>query len=114
MLTENQQHEALAELPGNLGFQVLLEMLEEQQHETLKALSEAKDDQHILRLARLWQTQFKYLNVMGTQPQALKEFLAQQHEEFQDQLVGDPLFPPHRRQQLKELEELTEPKRKTK
>lgn len=107
MLSEQEQNEAIAALVGNVGFQVLLEVLEEQQHATLKILSEAKDDQHVLRLARLWQTQFQYLNVLGTRPHEIKEFLDAQHEQFQAELTGGPtLFPPHRRQQLEEIEQL--------
>ncbi len=117
MLSESEQNEALAELPGNLGFTILLEILEEQLHQTLKEMAAARSDDQVLRLARLWQTQYNYLTVMGTTPQSIKEHLAEEFNQRQESMAGvdDILFPPQRRQKLRELEELIEtPGRKRK
>lgn len=116
-LTDQQKQEALAELPGNLGFQVLLDILEEQQHATLARMAEAKTDAEVLRLARLWQAQFGYLNMMASQPQNMKQALEQQEEQFQAAMAldpGAPPFPPHRQQQLREIEELINKPRRRK
>lgn len=102
-MTDLEAREAIAALPGNIGFVELIKVLETLVTEATILVVNADTEQQTLKAARNLQALFKYFNILKTVPhQIMNEF------EEEKKLIleggGDPLFPIHRRDLLKQIE----------
>lgn len=113
-----EQRQAIASLPGNVGFQCLLAVLEGLVQDAVILTVNANTEAETLKAARNLQALFKYFNVLKTVPQNIQtEF--EEEKRLILESGEDPIFTPQRRQMLQEIErnfdaETGEPKKKRK
>lgn len=77
-MTPQDRRESIAALAGNLGYQALLADLEESTSDILASLAGAKEEEQVLRFARLWQVFFHYWTLLKTTPDKLRDELNQE------------------------------------
>lgn len=68
---QQHAHTLIASLSGNEGYKALLRELDGSLEATLPALSTAENDSQVLRLGRLFQVEYKFLNILKVTPEAL-------------------------------------------
>ena len=108
MLTDLEVREAIASLPGNLGYQELLKVINGLVQDAVVLVVNAESEEKTLKAARNLQALFKYFNVLSTVPQNIQaEFEEEKQRMFEDS--GDPIFTPQRRKQLQEIEKHYDP-----
>lgn len=72
-LSSADRREAIASLASSASFQIFCDLVEESLGDVTAAMVGAKTDGELLRVARLWQVYFKYLALMRTTPQAIRD-----------------------------------------
>lgn len=107
-MTELEQREAIASLPGHVGYQALLEVINGLVQDAVILVVNADSEEKTLKAARNLQALFKYFNVLSTVPQNIQaEFEEEKQRIMEDS--GDPIFTPQRRQMLQQLEKNFDP-----
>ena len=110
-----ERREAVASLPGNLGYQALLEDLEHLVNEAVALTVGASTEAATLKAARNLQALWKYFEIMKTGPENIRaEFERERFEIVEMDQNLDPYAPPfpqHRQQMLNEIEQTVKPKR---
>lgn len=102
-LSELERREYIAALPGHLGYQCLMEVMNSIVEDAVILTVQATTEAETLKAARNLQALFKYHNVLKTVPQNIQaEF--EEEKKTLEALGQDPIFSPQRRQLLKEIE----------
>ncbi len=106
-LTPDERRDSIAALTGNLGFQLLLEDLQECHDSILAAMVQADTDAKVTRIARIFQVFYKYYTVLSLEPGRMKQALENDLAETgADNMMGqDPLMTPERQQLLRMIEQ---------
>jgi hypothetical protein len=98
-----EKREAIASLPGHLGYQALLETMEGIVEDAVILTVNADTEAATLKAARNLQALFKYHNVLKTIPQNIQaEF--EDERRLINEMGDDPLMTISRRQLLQEIE----------
>jgi thymidine phosphorylase len=107
-MTDFEIREAIATLPGHVGYQALLEVINGLVQDAVVLVVNAESEEKTLKAARNLQALFKYFNVLSTVPQNIQaEFAEEKLREFES--GQDPSFPPQRRQLLEQIEKTHDP-----
>lgn len=107
-MQELDKRELIASLPGHLGYQALLEELNNLVQESVSDVVRAETEEKTLKAARTLQALFKYFHILSTTPQQI----AAEFEEERRLILeagDDPIFSPQRRQLLNTIEKVYEP-----
>lgn len=112
-MTNGERREAVAALPGHVGYQILLEDLENLVTEAVTLTVGANTEAATLKAARNLQALWKYFEIMKTGPENVKAAFEQERAETYalDDAFAPP-FPPQRRQMLDEIEQKVTKRRK--
>lgn len=103
-MTDLEKREAIASLPGNIGYKCLLEVLNLIVQDAVVMTVQANTEAETLKAARNLQALFKYFNILQTVPQnILAEF--EEEKKLLQETNEDPLFTPIRRKLLHDLEQ---------
>ncbi len=108
-----ERREAVAALPGHLGYQALLEDLDYLVHEAIALTVGASTEAATLKAARNLQALWKYFEIMKVAPENIRTEFEKERDEIMQ--LNDPFAPPfpeHRRQLLEEIESTNKRKKK--
>lgn len=103
MLSDLEKREAIASLPGNLGYQLLLETLDGLVQDAVILTVNADTEAQTLKAARNLQALFKYFTVLKTVPQNVLAEFEEERKRILDE-GEDMIFTPQRRQLLEQIE----------
>jgi len=95
-LLDQPDREAISSLVGQRPYLLLLQELEEGIHALLAEMQTAKTDEHVLKLARLWQIFYHYWSVLRNNPEKIKQELNEELNEYRMQYTyqaADPHAP---------------------
>lgn len=108
-MTIDEKREAIASLPGHVGFQALLELMDGVVQDAVILTVNATTEAETLKAARNLQALFKYNHVLKTEPEEVR---AQFEEEKRliEEAGEDILFPIQRRQLLQDIERNFDPR----
>ena len=102
-MTDIEIREAIATLPGHLGYQALLEVINNLVQDAVVLVVNSETEAATLKAARNLQALFKYFNVLSTIPQNIQVEFEQEKQSIME-MNDDPIFTPQRRQLLQTLE----------
>lgn len=101
------QRDAIAALPGNLGYRLLLSDIEITFEDILANLASANTDEQVVRYGRLFQVFWKMRSLLSTTPEKFREEISEDLNEIRRLTPLDPTappFPPHRAALLHNIE----------
>lgn len=103
-----ETREAIASLPGHLGYQALLKTLEDIVEAAVISTVQATTEAETLKAARNLQALFKYHTVLKTVPQNIQQEFEQEQQAIRE-LGEDVYLSPQRRQLLQSIESNYDP-----
>lgn len=107
-MQELDKRELIASLPGHLGYQALLEELNNLVQESVSDVVRADTEEKTLKTARTLQALFKYFHILSTTPQQIAAEFEEEHRLIFE-AGDDPIFSPQRRALLNTIEKVYEP-----
>ena len=102
-MTDLERREAIASLPGHLGYQLLLETLNDLVQDAVVLVVNSETEAQTLKASRNLQALFKYFNVLSTVPQNVLTEFEEERKRILDE-GEDMIFTPQRRQLLEQIE----------
>ncbi len=107
-MNDLETREAIASLPGHVGYQALLNVLEGLVNDAVLMTVNADSEEKTLKAARNLQALFKYFNVLKTVPHNIQtEF--EEEKRLIHEAGEDPIFTPQRREMLRQIENTYDP-----